>query len=384
MKNDWLDKSNYSKASDVNFILSGNQYFAELETLINSAKSEILIQVYIIESDETGFHFLDLLKKAAERNIKVLLLADAYGSGHISNKRIHDLEKAGVSFRFFSPLFQNKRLTIGRRLHNKLIVIDGEKAIVGGINIADKYRDTTKHKGWLDYAVVVEGNIALHLMEYFYKIWNKRLRRYKISESKVDPKTIFVRYSENDWLRSKNEIRHSYYQSLREAKHSIIIIGAYFLPNTTLKSLLRKATKRGVDVKIIMSGISDVRFIVAAQHYFYNDLIQNNIKIYEWNESVVHGKVAVVDGKWMTIGSYNMNYLSTYGNIELNVDILNKEKVSFFKHHIENEILPKCQQINKSDLMQYSNFLKRINRWFSYQFIRLSMILAVSFFKRNK
>ncbi|MEI7596265.1 MAG: phospholipase D-like domain-containing protein [Bacteroidota bacterium] len=383
MNKGWLDKKHYSKAKNAHIILSGNQYFAELEQIINSSKSELYIQMYILDFDTTGKRIIESLKKASARGVQVYLLLDAYGSKSISNNVITDLKNNGINFRWYSPLFKKLKLKLGRRLHNKLIVADKNVALIGGINIADKYQDTPMGRGWLDFAAVVEGRIAAELHEYALMIWSKNIRRsrtyYKLTEEE-----ILVRFRENDWLRNKADITKSYIHAIKNAQESITVIGAYFLPGRVARNLIKKASKKGIKIKIIVSGISDVRFIVAAQRYFYQWLFNNNVEIYEWSDSVVHGKVAIVDNKWLTIGSFNLNYLSVYGNIELNIDIFNNIIAENFNKHIESEIIPKCEHIVQTNYYKADNTIKMFHRWISYQIIRISMITAVYFFRRNK
>jgi len=203
---------------------------------------------------------------------------------------------------------------------------------------------------------------------------------YKRNGSKKS--NIPCRYRENDWIRKKTLITKSYVQAFSKAKKSIYIVGAYFLPGRKTKKLLKKAAQKGVEINILMSGVSDVRYTVPAQRYLYQWMLKNGINIYEWNKSVVHGKVATTDDKWMTIGSFNLNYLSIYGNIELNIDLLHAPTVKQFNEHLKNDIFPQCTRITSDYILKKDNSLKRINRWISYQIIRISMIAAVFFYTR--
>ena len=383
MKKGWLDKRTYSKAKNVHLLLDGNQYFNELENIILQAKHEVYIQMYILDFDSTGKRIIEALKKSAQSGVQVYLLLDSYGSNSISKNIISEMEAQGINFRWYSPVFRKFSVKFGRRLHNKLIVSDKKIALIGGINIADKYQDTPSGKGWLDYAAVVEGRIAAELHDYAFKIWNKNIRKKRTYYKATEEENIYVRFRENDWLRNKTEITKSYIHAIKNAKESIVIVGAYFLPGRIARNLIKKASKRGINIKIIVAGISDVKFIVAAQRYFYQWLFNNNVEIYEWSESVVHGKVAIIDNKWLTIGSFNLNYLSVYGNIELNIDVFNDEIAKNFAKHLDHEVIPKCNKIIQTDYYKTDNNLKKIHRWISYQIIRISMITTVYFFRKN-
>lgn len=366
----------YRKASSVKLLNSGNDYFESLEKLIHSAIHTLHIQTYIFEEDETGIRIAKALKEASFRGVKIYMIVDAFGSKSLSRKFVNDLRMCGIQLRFFSPLFSSQNIYLGRRLHHKVVISDQNTALIGGINIADKYHGSTGEPPWLDYAILLKGSVCQDIDKICLQVYGRKFIRKK-KKNRLVPRQIFlnetisVRIRENDRLRRKNQITASYLNAIHNAKKTIYITGSYFLPGTKLRSALIKAAKRGVEVHLILAGISDVPVFQTATRWLYDLLFRNGIKIYEWEKSVLHGKVAVVDGEWATIGSFNLNHLSAYGSIELNADILDEPFSKAFQLHLMSVIETGCRQVFPNH--QNNHWTARIKRWGAYQLTRLTI-----------
>lgn len=360
----------YVQAESVNLVFGGENYFQTLIKLIDEAKDTLHLQTYIFTDDETGLLIAESLMKAAKRKVKVFMVCDAFGS-KISNAFISHLNKEGIHFRFFSPFFSNENIYLGRRLHHKVVVADSKVALVGGINIADKYHGTNEEPPWLDYAVLIRGASCLYLHHLCTRIFEKRKfrrRNERQSEKIFFEGTIPVRFRRNDWVTGKNEIHRSYREALLGAEQSVIIVASYFLPGYFFKKLLKKTAQRGVEIKIVLPGKSDMPFFLFAERFLYRYLLNNRIRIYEWSNSVLHGKAIVADDEWSSIGSYNLNFLSRYRSIELNVDIMNKLFTTTFKSHLEELIRDKCTEITKKDFLKTNDRLSRIRNFIWYYY----------------
>ena len=193
----------------IDLVFSGADYFSRLEKIINATKKELHIQTYIFDTDSTGLRIVEALKKAANREVKIYLLLDGFGSNSFSSNIVKELRYYGVNVRFFSPLFSLNSFYIGRRLHQKVVVSDGKKVLIGGINIADKYHGTSFETPWLDYAIEMESNVAKPVQQicrnfYFKK---RKVRKSKIETSLFDKEPITIRILQNDWLNRKNEVQ---------------------------------------------------------------------------------------------------------------------------------------------------------------------------------
>ncbi|OFY87649.1 MAG: hypothetical protein A3F72_13430 [Bacteroidetes bacterium RIFCSPLOWO2_12_FULL_35_15] len=378
-----MGSKKYIKADEIRLVHSGNDYFDVLEKIIGEAKEIIHFHTYIFDGDETGIRIADALINAAERNVQVNVLLDGYGSRKLSKKIVKRLLDSGINFRFFNLyFFQN--IHIGRRLHHKIIVADQNIALIGGINIANKYKGTKEELPWLDYAILLKGKICEVVNKICQEINQREFRKKKTSiiTKHTEPETDFIlaQFRVNDWLRGKNQIAASYFREIRKAKHSITIIASYFLPGLRLKKALIDAAGRGVEINIILSGISDVPVFRVATSYLYRVFLNHSINIYEWKKSILHGKVAVIDNEWTTIGSFNLNHLSAFGSIELNVDVLDKTFAKSCSKHFMDVIENGCEKIEVKTNNNHS-FFYRLKRAVAFYFTR-TIIKILALFPR--
>ncbi len=379
---------NSNALKSVEPVYSGDDYFLRLQRIINEAKNEIHLQTYIFENDATGIKIAECLKEAAIRQVKVYVLLDGYGSKALPEKFTKDLLQHGIRFRFFSPFFSTNSFFIGRRLHHKVVVADGKIALIGGINIANKYHGAKTVEPWLDYAVQIEGEIAELLQELCRNIYfkEKKQARKKIMAALYSDDGMAVRILQNDWVKQKNEICNAYLKYIRTAKEEVIIVASYFLPGRRLTTTLKNATRKGIKIKLVLSGISDVPLVKRATCYLYSLLIRHNMELYEWNKSVLHGKVAVADDEWVTIGSHNLNHLSSYGSIEMNVEIHSPQFSAIFKPHL-NKVIAQCEKITIETIEIRNGIISKFINWLSYQLVRTGLIIITylpykRFFKR--
>lgn len=356
---------------------SGKDYFLRAQNIISNAQTVIHIQMYIFENDATGLEIINALKEAAIRNVKIYVLLDGYGSYSFPSLIMKNLKQLGINIRFFSPFFSSNNFYIGRRLHHKIITADGTIALIGGINISDKYRGTSTENPWLDYAIQIESSeTVMQLEQLCQNIYFKHKRTHRInlqSVSYLDKETT-VSVLQNDWLKRNNEISLAYLKSIQKAQKEVVIVGCYFLPGRIFSKVLKKTAKNGVKIKLILSGISDIPLMQRATYHLYSSLLQNNIELYEWNKSVLHGKVALVDNKWATVGSFNLNHLSSYGSIETNVAIESTKFAKTLSSDL-NAVISQCESITLETIKRKSSLFATIANWLSYQFVRTTLII---------
>jgi len=384
-------KNNFSTQNNVRLLRGGAGYFSTLLELINKATESIHLQTYIYEEDETGKLVTDALKQAAQRNVEVHLMADGYASQKLSESFITELKTAGIRFRYFEPVFRSRDFYFGRRMHHKVVVVDTSYALVGGINIGNRYNDMPGTPAWLDFALYAEGEIAKELCILCWKSWNgypvnmgltpceKKELRFNFSlEEQSD-----VRMRRNDWVRRKNQISSTYVEILRSSKKEVTILCSYFLPSGFIRKQLLEASRRGVLIRVITTGDSDVKIAKSAERWLYDWLLRNNIRLYEYQENVLHGKMAVCDNEWMTIGSYNINNISAYASIELNLDVRNPAFVSDVAQVLQKIIDDNCVPISMEEHLRTKNIFKQFGRWVSYEVIRLIFYLFTFYFRHR-
>ena len=377
--------------SKVKLVRGGREYFDLLIQLINEARESIHLQTYIYDDDETGHRVGDALKEAARRNVSVHLLADGYASQVMSKKFIQELREAGVHVRFFEPLLKSKHFYFGRRMHHKVFVADTKLSLVGGINVTDRYNDMPGKPAWIDFALYAEGEVSRELCVLCWKTWNgfpAKMGLTPCEEKNIyddlriqEPYTIKMR--RNDWVRRKNEISESYIEMFRHAKSHITILCSYFLPGKVIRHLLSKAASRGVKIKIITAGPSDVMMAKYAERWLYDWLLRNKIELYEYQPAVLHAKVAVCDSEWFTIGSYNVNNVSAYASIELNLDVYNAHLAVYTEQVIKRIEENECIPITINYHIHSKNIFKQFIRWFSYQFIRTVFYILIFYYKQR-
>jgi cardiolipin synthase A/B len=383
--------SAYSAHNRIKLIRGGRAYFDQLLQIIHQSESSLQIQVYIYENDETGKEVTAALIAAAKRNVQVYLMADGYASQRLNNDFIRELEEGGAHFRFFEPLFRSRHSYFGRRLHHKVVVADNRFALVGGINISNHYNDRPGQQAWLDFALLMEGEIVFDLCRVCQKIWQGYLTTGQLvlcsgsfNIFKSDPAgECQLRVRRNDWVMKRNQVSRSYIEMFRKAKDNITMMSGYFLPGPIIRKNLRKAANRGVKIRLILAGMSDVRIAKNAEKYMYDWLLKNNIEIYEYKPCILHGKVAVYDRSWATIGSYNVNIISAYASLELNIDINNSKFAGELHNTLEKIILEDCVQITSEDFQLHHGLLNRTRDRISYWFIRLLFYLFTINFRQR-
>jgi cardiolipin synthase len=381
----------YSTSNAVALVAGGKPYFEKVIEMIGKAQDVIHLQTYIYDSDETGWMVGNALCKASERGVKVYMFLDGYCSKDLSEEFKNQIKEKGIHLRWFEPLLKSKHFYVGRRLHHKVLVIDGKEALVGGINISNRYNDLPDQPAWLDWALWVEGDAGIQLERLCIQMWNKSLFRRstmlrfkeRASHSQINEPS-FVRVRRNDWVAGKIEITRSYLEMLHRAQNEIIIMSSYLLPGRIIRMALSKAMKRGVTIKLIVSGISDVDIAKAAEKYWYPWLLRNKIRIYEYQKRVLHGKLSVYDQKWVTVGSYNVNDISAYASIELNLDVLNDDFARTTTNELNRIIKDECIEITAERYERKNNLFTRFWYWMSYEIYRSIVYLFTFYFKQKE
>lgn len=391
MSSDKNLNSYYTERNNVMLIRGGKEYFTQLLLLINSAQHSIHLQIYIYDDDETGLMISEAMINAAKKNVQVYFIADGYASRGMSKSFIAKLQNAGIHFKYFEPFFKSKHFYFGRRLHRKVFVADGKHALVGGMNISNRYNDMPGTPAWLDFAIYVQGDAAVQLFQICADMW--KFNKPPIIQLPNDIEDFLkkirqteycsVRVRRNDWIKNKNEIWRSYFELFNHANKSIIIMCSYFLPGLELLIRLTKAAKRGVQIKIILAGPSDVMIAKYAERYLYNRLLKNNIAIYEYQPNVLHAKLAITDGHWITLGSYNINNISAMASIEVNLDIRNKVFAHKVQQQMEEIIEQDCTLITSETHKLNSGFFERLREKISYYFIKIIINFFRFRFKRQ-
>ncbi len=382
-------QDNFTIRNRVRVIRGGAEYFRLIEEIADSAKYSLHLQTYIYDEDETGKKIAEALIRAAKRNVLVYVLLDGYASQHLSKEFITNLKTAGVNFRFFMPLFKSKYFYLGRRLHHKVIVADGNVCLTAGINISNRYNDIGEKEGWLDWAVYMKGEIASRINDICIKTWNRSVFRKQClatnnPKHKLPDVNCPVRARVNDWTFERTEITNTYRELFRDAKSEVIVMTSYFWPPQRLLKRIAAASRRGVKVKLILTATADVPLAKYAERYLYRYLFRHNIEVYEYQKNILHGKIAIRDGEFITAGSYNVNNISAFASVELNVDIVDKGIAARLHERFQAIIGEDCVQIDREKFWMKSSHAERLFFYISYRIIHLIFFLFTFYFIQRK
>ena len=366
----------------IQLIYEADSFYPTMLDLIRGAKESIHLQTYIFHDDSIGRQIIEALKSAAARGVKVYLLVDRLGSRALIHKVEAEFKTAGVHFRFFGKFrwlkFFKKEYYIGRRLHHKVLLVDQTKALISGINIGGDFM------GWFDFAVYLEGACCHDVYLVCLRYWPYRIRARLKKEAEIFAPTggIPARIINNDNLLRVQLINRSYRSYLKTARKDIFIISSYFFPGSLFIKKLASLQKSGVRVRILCPHFSDVPLIQKAAHHYYAALIKRGVEIYEWLPGVLHGKAAVIDGKILSLGSYNLNYTSHFTNIELNLEIHSESLAADFTQIVEKMMAGNVKKVAAQDLNQ--SLFNRINCFLAYHAVRLISFLHVFLSNHNK
>lgn len=279
----------------VDLLDGGGEAFPRMLGAIAAAERWIHLEVYTFSDGGIGRQFMDALGAAARRGVAVAVIIDGWGSATTGRSVQAQLEADGVKVDIFHPL---RTLFVGRfrRNHRKILIVDDQVAYIGGINIGDEYQTTADRIGWADLALEIHGPAAARLA--------RRIRREELG-----PDTGAVKIHLSGWGGGWR-LRGRYLRHIRTARARILLAHGYFLPDRKLVAAIVSALRRGVDVRILLSGRSDVPFAVAATMRLYDQLLAAGARIFEWTRSVMHAKAAVIDGRDTLVGSFNLDPFS--------------------------------------------------------------------------
>ena len=365
----------------VTLLHDGDRTFSEMKAAIEAATSEIWVEMYWFGSDRIGSEFARALMTKAREGIAVRVIYDAIGSFDSDGAMFEELRNAGVEVLEYNPIAPwRARFRIGvvnNRDHRKLLIVDRRVGFTGGTNWAQPWASPEKGGGgWRDDAVRIEGPAVEQMRTLFKHTWRSSLERSPtlpslpplLLEQADNPKGR-VTVLANRYLRESRAIRKMYVDRIRTAKKFVYISNAYFVPALRIRRALMEASNRGVDVRVIVPGKSDVPAVYYAARHLFQRLMNAGIKLHEWRGSMLHAKTATVDGQWCTIGTYNLDYRSLRFNLEVTAAI-EDEQVSLAMQRKFEEDLQNAPQVDIEGWPKRSLF-ERLLEAFFYLFRKL-------------
>jgi len=341
-------KHKFSVATHIQLLWKGRDSFQIIFDAVDRAEKLICLQFYIFKNDETGKALSELLKQKSHEGVKVYVLYDHFGSFGTPRSFWKDMSLAGIQIRASHPFRWTAPFYYVHRDHRKLIVIDSRKAFTGGLNIANEYSGfhfRKRSKGWRDTGMFVEGPIVDELFDTFKKSWTTwggekilfqgthEEIRSNLPEEGIPALPIFV-YSGKGRRRMRNLLRYS----IDHAQTSILLTTAYFIPSRRLIERLEESVRRGVEVRLLVPGKSDVPAASYAGRAFFSRLLKAGIEIYTYLGEMLHAKTYLFDQCWSIVGSTNLDYQSLRYNDEGNIGILDLSFASQMTEVFEEDL----------------------------------------------
>ena len=385
-----LKKPYFTSHNRLSLVHNGQEFIDVCCQMVAGAQQKILFHTYAFEADDVTQPFIDALVKQAEQGVQVFVLIDAIGSTEIPIELKTRFDESNVNFSYFAPIFSKHLEHIGRRLHQKLLVTDNSLALVGGINHGQHFIKPVTGEPWLDYALLLEGEEVFRLQykvqrlyaKYFPRQW-LQLKPLIAKDRNLSESSLLVRTNVNDFMRFKSEIYRSYLKAIRESKRNIQIFATYFLPGKRLLTELKHAAQRGVKVELIFGATSDHPTERWSSKYLYTWYLKNNFAIYEWDDSIVHGKLALIDDEWLTLGSYNHNHLSRYINLELNLEVFDRAFAKIIAKEIES-VKKHCRVVSEQSWRNDTTLLQSTLYFLTYMLANVITIISTVFIIRKK
>lgn len=364
----------------VTLLFDGPATMEAMMSAAHAATETINLETYIFDQDPIGIQFADILIAKAKAGVTVNILYDAVGALGTPREFWDRMREAGITVLAFNPVNPTARKgkwQLNNRDHRKLMVVDGKIAFTGGINISDTYANSSFFRsgrrpdpsvqqdvGWRDTHVRIDGPAVAALQWSFIDNWVNQdagdlpERDYFPALSPVGDKLVRVLPTSPG---RDSEIYKSFIVAVQEARKAVHITSAYFVPDQQFVDALAGAARRGVDVKLVLPGVTDHGFVAAAGRSFYDELLAAGVKIYELQVAVLHAKTAVIDGVWSTVGSANIDRRSFLHNYELNIVVIDLA----FGREMENAFNEDLRASKQVTLEQWRKrpWSKRIREW---------------------
>ena len=301
----------------------GGEFFARMLAAIEEARRYVLLEMYLVRSGAVATRFIDALGRAAGRGARVCVMFDGFGALGLTRADRRRLLDAGLELRFFNPLRLGNRLSNLLRDHRKLLLADGRVAFVGGAGLTDDFAPGARRGPWRELMVEIQGAVIADWQRAFARTWRRcgpelGLVEPPACEAHADGAAGRLSLSE---ARQRSVLANGVLRRIDSATARAWIMSAYFVPSRRFRKALRRAARRGVDVRLLLPGArTDHPWVRQAARRFYGKLLRNGVKIFEYQPRMLHAKMILCDD-WVSIGSSNLDRWSFRWNLEANQEI---------------------------------------------------------------
>ncbi|HJV87999.1 MAG TPA: cardiolipin synthase ClsB [Noviherbaspirillum sp.] len=375
----------FTAHNKITLLFRGAEFYPALIAAIDAAHYEIFLETYIFALDETGLRVKDALVRAAARGVSVNVITDWLGTGHRQSVRLnHLLREGGVNHRVFNAWF-TRGIT---RTHRKICVVDRHVAFLGGLNINydyvsdDGFNTPLPAPRW-DFAVQINGPLVVTIHQEMQAHWMmltglglkyrwERFMERRPMGTTLEEGPALAALVVRDNLRNRRTIQKAYLKALGSARKSALLANPYFAPGRKLRDGLATAALRGVEVTLLI-GVGQFRIQDAVAHSFYPKLLRSGVRVVEYRKTQLHGKVAVVDDEWATVGSSNWDGLSLLVNQEANIVV----KDRCFARDLRDQIERAVSEGVRVRIEDYANVPWYERAWYGAAYMLYKVILRL-------
>jgi cardiolipin synthase len=363
----------------VHWLFGGSEAYPAMLDAIALARTEILLEMYIWANDPNGRRFVDAVCIKAQEGVRVRCVIDGAGSFGFSGDDAARMRAAGALLSVFHPVGPwRRRWGWQVRDHRKLLIVDGRVAFAGGMNLGDDYAPVSwGGKGWNDVHARIEGPVLRDLERLFEQTWS-----YAEPENwnadvpapasplpapvAIHGSTTRVQSLAVGRFLGRRIVQHHLQHAMTAARHRIWIEAAYFIPNRALRAALRRAARRGVDVRVMLPRHSDIPGLAHASRYTWSTLLKAGVRIFEWLPSMLHAKTLSIDGVWSAVGSYNLDSRSLLYNWEVTLEVLDERLAEQLDDKFRDD-LDSCEQVDPEEF-RHRGLWSRVRERFFYLF----------------
>ena len=336
--------------TDAEYLSPGDKFLNRLLEELKKAEKYIFLEYFIIADGKMWDAIYNILIKKAAEGVEIKIMFDDFGSIKRQHKDFLPRLKAhGIAVSIFCPINPSLNIVMNNRNHRKIIVIDGKVAFTGGINIGDEYINEFERFGyWMDCAVMIKGNAVKSFIVMFCTMWEYNtgmqmmMSRY-FTEYAMDNDSYVVPYCDSP-MDNRSTAEGIYLQMLNTAHRYVDIATPYLILDDKMKSAITLAAKSGVRIRIVTPSIPDKKYVHPVTQYYYSELLEAGVKIYEYTPGFIHSKMFITDDSSATVGTVNMDYRSFFFHFECGVWFTNEDTIIDMEKHFE-EIIAESKEI---------------------------------------
>jgi cardiolipin synthase len=370
----------WTHGNHIALLENGESYYPRVFEAIAQAHYEVFVETFILFDDKVGRALQQALVQAARRGAEVHLLVDGWGSPDLGPEMLDPMIAAGVQVRAYEPVrgLFGRRLNVFRRMHRKLVVVDDTVAFVGGINYSIDHLAEYGPMAKQDYAIEIAGPLVGQIRAFCREAlqtpqprrhglhWHHDRGDTTLGEDAGPAAAALVTRDNEHHTR---DIEMQYRAALRRARRRVMIANAYFFPGFRLLQDIRRAARRGVRVDLIVQGEPDMVVVRFAASMLYAHLIRAGVRVHEYCKRPFHGKVAVIDDEWATVGSSNLDPLSLALNLEANVIVRDRDFALQLREHLDALVAKSCQHVTLPAPTLLSSALAQVRGFFVFHFL---------------